>query len=161
MRKSLEAAALVFLVLIWGWTALALFGSNPLPAQIPIHFDLAGRPDRWGTPEMLWLIPLMAAVIYSLMTLVARYPSAFNFPMRVKPPTRPRLEAIALHLISWLKVEVLGLFFCIQQQAIQYARKGSTELSPAFLPMVLVMIFGTIAWHIVAMRRVGRDWDDG
>ena len=156
MRKSLEAAALVFLCLIWGWTANAIFGSDPLPAQIPVHFDLAGRPDRWGTPQMLWMIPLVTAVIYGLMTLVARYPSAFNFPVRIKPATRPRLEAIALNLLSWLKVEVLGLFFWIQFQAIQYARKGRGELSPAFLPMVLLAIFGTIGWHIIAMRRVGR-----
>jgi|SRR5580704_13049286 hypothetical protein len=156
MRKSLEAAALVLLCLTWGRTANALFGSDPLPAQIPIHFDLGGRPDRWGTPEMLWLMPLMTTVIYSLMTLVARYPSAFNFPMRIKPAARPHLEAIALNLISWLKVEVLGLFFWIQFQAIQYARNGSGELSPVFLPLALVTIFGTIAWHIVAMRRVGR-----
>ncbi len=154
MRKSLEAAALVLLCLTWGWTARALFGPDALPAQIPVHFDLAGRPDRWGTPEMLWLIPLMTAVIYSLMTLVARYPSAFNFPMRINPVTRPRLESIALNLISWLKVEVLGLFCWIQFQAIQYARKGRGELSPAFLPLVMITTFGTIAWHIIAMRRV-------
>ncbi|HEY2124719.1 MAG TPA: DUF1648 domain-containing protein [Chthoniobacterales bacterium] len=156
MRKSLETAALVLLCLTWGWTIEALFGSDPLPAQIPVHFDLAGRPDRWGSPQMLWLIPVMTALIYSLMTLVARYPSAFNFPMRIKPAARPRLESIALHLISWLKVEVVGLFFCIQYEAIQYARNRSGELSPAFLPLVLVVIFGTIAWHIIAMRRVGR-----
>ncbi len=153
MRKSLEAAALVLLCLTWGWTIQTL--SDPLPAQIPVHFDLAGRPDRWGSPQMLWLIPLMTAVIYGLMTLVARYPSAFNFTMRIKPATRPRLESIALNLISWLKVEVLGLFFWIQFQAIRYARRGSGELSPAFLPLVLVVIFGTIAWHIITMRRVG------
>jgi hypothetical protein len=93
-------------------------------------------------------------VIYTLMTLVARYPSAFNFPMRIKPAMRPRLESMALNLIGWLKVEVLGLFFWIQFQAIQFARNGRGELSPAFL--VLVAIFGTIAWHIIAMRRVGR-----
>ncbi len=156
MRKSLEAAALVLLCLTWGRTVHALFGADPLPARIAVHFDPAGRPDRWGTPQMLWLMPLMAAVIYSLMTLVARYPSAFNFPMRIKPAARPRLESIALNLVSWLKVEVLGLFFWIQFQAIQYARKGSGELSPAFLPLVLVTIFGTIAWHMIAMRRVGR-----
>jgi hypothetical protein len=156
MRKSLEAAALALLCLTWGWTIDALFGSDPLPAQIPTHFDLAGRPDRWGTPEMLWLVSLMTALIYSLMTLVARYPSAFNFPMRITPATRPRMESIALNLISWLKVEVLGLFFWIQFQAIQYARKGRGELSPAFLPLVLAAIFGTIAWHTIAMRRVGR-----
>jgi hypothetical protein len=156
MRKSLEAAALGLLCLTWGWTAAAIFGSDPLPVRIPVHFDLAGAPDRWGSRGTLWLIPLMAAVIYTLMTLVARYPSGFNFPMRIKPATRPRLESIALNLIGWLKVEVVGLFFWIQFQAIQYARNGRGELSPAFLPLVLVAIFGTIAGHIIAMRRVGR-----
>lgn len=156
MRSSLEAASLVLLCLAWGWTAYALFGANPLPTQIPVHFDVAGRPDRWGTPQMLWMFPVMSALTYGLMTLVARYPSAFNFPMRIKPATRPRLEAIALNLMSWLKVEVVGLFFWIQFQAVQFARKGRGELSPAFLPMVLIAIFGTIAWHIRAMRRVGR-----
>ena len=86
MRKSLEAAALVLLCLTWGRTVHALFGSDPMPAQIPVHFDLAGRPDRWGAPQMLWLIPLVAALIYSLMTMVARYPSAFNFPECVSCP---------------------------------------------------------------------------
>jgi hypothetical protein len=156
MRKSLEAAALVLLGLTWGWTAAAIFGSNPLPARIPVHFDPAGAPDRWGSRGSLWMIPLMTAVIYTLMTLVARYPSAFNFPMRIRPATRPQLESIALNLIGWLKVEVLALFFWIQFQAIQYARNGRGELSPAFLPLVLAAIFGTIAGHIIAMRRVGR-----
>lgn len=156
MRKSLEAAALVLLCLAWGCTVNAIFGSHPLPPQIPVHFDLEGRPDRWGTPQMLWLFPIMTAVIYGLMTLVARYPSAFNFPMRIRPATRPRLEALALNLISWLKVEVMGLFFWIQFQAIRFARNGQGELSRAFLPLVLIAIFGTIAWHITAMRRIGR-----
>jgi hypothetical protein len=156
MRKVLEAIALVLLCLTWGWTAHAIFGSNALPAQIPVHFDVAGRPDRWGTAQMLWMTPVMTAVIYGLMTLVARYPSAFNFPMRIKPATRPRLEAITLNLMSWLKAEVMGLFFWIQFQAIQYARRGRGELSPGFLPLVLIAIFGTIAWHLTVMRRAGR-----
>ena len=41
-------------------------------------------------------------------------------------------------------------------QTIQFARSGQGALSPFFLPCVLVVIFGTILWHISAMRRAGR-----
>lgn len=156
MRKGLETAALILLCLEWGWTARAIFGPDPLPAQIPAHFGLDGRPNRWGTPGMLWLTPVIATIIYGLMTLVARYPSAFNFPMRVRPADRPRLEAIALNLLSCLKAEVLGIFFWIQYQTIQVVRRGPGEFSRVFIPAALVAVFATISWHIFVMRRAAR-----
>ena len=90
------------------------------------------------------------------MSLVARYPAAFNFPMRVSPLARPRLERLALDLLAWLKVEITGLFAWIQCGTIRIVRQGQGRLTPAFLPLVLVAVFGTIAWHILAMRRAAR-----
>lgn len=156
MRKSLEIVALLLLLLTWGMTAYAVLGSNPLPARIPTHFNAAGQPDGWGTPSMLWLMPVVAAVIYLLMSLVARYPAAFNFPMRTAPAARRRLEGIALGMIAWLKAEVVGLFAWIQYQTVQFARRGQGTLSVMFLPAVLVVVFGTIAWHVAALRRAAR-----
>jgi len=131
-------------------------GPDPLPSRIPTHFNAAGQPDGWGTPGMLWVIPLVATVIYLLMTLVARYPSSFNFPIRVQPSARRQLEAVALRMLSWLKAEVVCLFACIQYKTIEFAHHGQGTLSPWFLPAVLIVIFGTIAWHIAAMRSAAR-----
>lgn len=156
MRKILEAIALVALLFTLGITALAVAGPQALPARIPTHFNAAGQPDGWGSPGMLWMMPIMAAGIYLLMTLVARFPSSFNFPMRVRPSARRQLEAIALNMLSCLKVELVCLFAAIQYWTIRIIRHGQGRLSPLFLPLVLVLIFGTIAWHIVRMRRVAR-----
>ena len=156
MRKIVDAFAVILLVLTVATTAHAVYGSDPLPDRIPTHFDAAGNPDGWGKPAMLWLLPVLSTAIFLLMTWVARFPSAFNFPARATVVTRPRLEAIALKMISWLKLEVIALFAWIQYQTIALARQGRGTLSPVFLPLVLVVVFGTTVWHIVAMRRVGR-----
>ena len=156
MRQTLEAVALLLLLCVWGVTAYALLGQHPLLARIPTHFDVSGRPDGWGTTAMLWLLPIVATVIYLLMTLIALYPSAFNFPLRTTPATRPRLEAIALDMVVCLKAEVVLLFAWIQFQTIRFARTGHASLWRGFLPAVLVVVFGTIAWHVRAMWRVGR-----
>jgi uncharacterized membrane protein len=155
MRKIVDAVAVILLVLTVAATAHAVYGPDPLPERIPTHFDAAGNPDGWGKPAMLWLLPFLSTAIFLLMTWVARFPSAFNFPARATVVT-PRLEAIALKMISWLKLEVIALFARIQYQTIALARQGRGTLSPAFLPLVLVVVFGTIVWHIVAMRQVGR-----
>jgi uncharacterized membrane protein len=153
MRKIAEAVALLLVVFIVAATAWAVLGPHPLPDRIPTHFDAAGNPDGWGRPGMLWLVPVMATAIYLLMTWVARFPSAFNFPIRLPAAARPRLEAIALNMIAWLKLEVVALFGWIQRQTIAFARQGHGTLSPVFLPLVLIVVFGTIVWHIAVMRR--------
>lgn len=156
MRKILETIALVMLLAMWATTALAISGPHRLPARIPIHFNAAGQPDGWGTPGMLWMMPVVATVIYLLMTLVARYPAAFNFRVRTTPAVRRQLEAIAIGLISWLKCEVVCLFAWIQYESIHLARSGQGTLPVLFMPAVLVVVFGTIAWHVAAMRRIAR-----
>ena len=154
MRKTIEIAGWLILLFIWAVTALAILGPDPLPQKIPTHFDMAGRPDGWGTPGMLWVLPAMATGISLLMRLVARFPAAFNFPMRIPPRARPQLEAIALNMISWLKVEVVGLFAWIQYWTLRMVRQGQGRLSPASVPVLLIAIFATIAWHVLRMRRV-------
>ena len=156
MRKTVEMVALCMVVFVWAVTANAVLGRNPLPAKIPTHFNAAGQPDGWGTPGMLWLVPVVGTVIYLLMTLAARYPAAFHFPMRTTVSARRKLEAIALSMISWLKVEVICLLAGIQYATIRFARNGEGTLSPVLMPLVLVAVFGTITWHIAAMRRVAR-----
>jgi len=154
MRKTLETVAVLLLLFMWAITGLAVLGPKPLTGRIATHFNANGQPDGWGVPAMIWLVPVVAILIYLLMSLVGRYPAAFHFPMRTTPVARRRLEGIALGMLSWLKAEVICLFAWIQFETIQFARQGEGVLPPFFLPAVLVVIFGTILWHIGAMRRV-------
>jgi len=156
MRRNLEIVALaVFAFLVW-ITFAAFYGPNRLPERIPIHFAKGGQPNGWGSPGGLWMLPLIAIVVYGLMSLVAQFPSAFNYPVRVTEQNRARMEELTLRMIAWLKLEIACLFTCIQWLIIQGARQGTLTLSPLVVPPCIAVIFFTIGWHIVAMFRSAR-----
>jgi uncharacterized membrane protein len=156
-RAGLKAMGFVALAGLWALTGYAVYGPHPLPARIATHFDASGQANGWGEPRMLWLLPIVATGVYGAMWLVARHPAAFNYPIRVTAATRPKLESMTLGMISWLQFELVCLFVWIQWAIVRSAQAGRSALSPALLPTVLLIIFGTIAWHFVAMLRIGRD----
>lgn len=156
MRKVLEAIGIVALLFL-GWiTWRALAGPDHLPDRIPTHFDIAGQPNGWGSPNSLWLLPAVGLLIYLTISVVARFPGAFNYPVRVTSGNRDALQQLALNMIAWLKAELACLFAGIQLAIIDAARQLRSGFSPLFLPLSLLIVFGTIGWHFVAMRRAGR-----
>ena len=156
MRKNLEAVCLGALAVMAWITYQAFHGPNSLPDRIPTHFDLAGNPNGWGSPRTLLLLPVVALGIYLIITVVALFPSAFNYPVRVTASNRARLEELALGMIAWLKVELLCFFTMLQWVIIQAVRNGRGTLSPWVMPPALLVIFGTVGWYIVCMFRASR-----
>jgi uncharacterized membrane protein len=156
LRKALAVVALAALAGLWTITVQAICGAHPLPARIATHFDAAGQVNGWGEPRMLWLLPIIATFVVVLMTLVSFYPQSFNYPMRVTPANRPRLQAVTLSMIAYLRAELVCLFLWIQYEIIRSARQGRSSLSPWFLPVVIAIVFATIIVHFVAVIRAGR-----
>jgi len=156
IRRILEVLSLAGVLFTAWMTAAALYGPGGLPARIATHFDAAGNANAWGSRGALLAVPLTAILLYILMSVVSRYPSAFNYPVRVTPKNRPRLEALALEMIAWLKAEIVWLFAWIQHITLDLARHGRGSLSPLFMPFVLAVVFATILIYVLAMRRVGK-----
>lgn len=153
MRKTLELAGLIALAILAWITYAALYGPNRLPDRVPTHFDAAGNANAWGSPAGMIIMPVIAGGIYLLMTVVARFPAAFNYPVRVTPATLPRLQAITLNMIASIKLELVCLFAVLQWVFVHSARSGEGHLFPRVLPVFLVLIFGTVALHLIALFR--------
>ena len=156
IRKNLEVVSVAGVLLMAWITAAAFHGPGGLPARIPVHFNALGQADGWGSRGSLLGLPIVAILLYILMTVVSRYPAVFNYPVRVTPQTRPRLQELALEMIAWLKAELVWLFVWIEHVTIELARRGEGSLSPFFMPVVLAVVLGTILGYAMAMRRVGR-----
>lgn len=151
MRKTLDAVGLAALaVLVW-ITLRALYGPAHLPGRIPTHFKAAGQPDGWGSPVALLILPCIALAIYALMTIVGRNAAVFNYPVRVTPRNRARLEALALSMIAWIKVELACIFAVMQWFTLRVAVHPQQGFPAALMPVTLVAVFGTVAAHIAAM----------
>ncbi|MGO9336946.1 MAG: DUF1648 domain-containing protein [Terracidiphilus sp.] len=156
MRKTLEAIGIAFLALLAWITWSALNGPNPLPQRIPTHFNAMGEPNAWGSPATLWLLPAVAAFVFLLISVVSMFPAAFNFPVRSTPMNRPRLVALTLQMMAWVKVELVSLFLYIQWSIIESVRQVHAALSPVIVPLFLVAVFVTLAAHGVAVFRAAR-----
>jgi uncharacterized membrane protein len=156
VRKTLAIIAVAALAALWTLTAQAIYGAPPLPPRIPTHFDLAGNINGWSGPRMLWLLPAIATCVVALMTVIGFYPRTFNYPVRVTPANRPRLEAITLGMIAWLRAEFACLFLWIQYVIIRSARTGRDSLSGALLALAVATILATVAAHLVATIRSAR-----
>jgi hypothetical protein len=156
MRKWLEGVALLAMGLHISITILALFGSDRLPERIPIHFDALGRPDGWGSPAMLVLLPAITLIIYLLFTVVTSFPGAFHYPVRVTVLNRQRMQNLALDLMAWLKVEIVGLLTWMQWLTIEVAHDPGRTV-PAMTAVALVAVFATFTFYIVLMFRAGRE----
>lgn len=156
MRRTLQVVGVLGLAFAWAITIAALYGPHRLPLRIPVHFDAAGRVNGWGAPGTLWLMPIVATVVYALMAWVTRYPSAFNYPVRVTPATRPRLQALTITMIACLQAEVVCLFAWIQWATVESARRGRSALAPWSILAAILVIWITIGWYVVAMIRISR-----
>jgi uncharacterized membrane protein len=156
MNRALEAIGLGSLAALFWVTCRALYGPDPLPGRIPTHFDVTGQPNSWGSPSTLMFLPVVALALYVLMTVVSRFPSAFNYPVSVTAENRPRLQALSLRMIAWLKVELVCLFMVIQFAILDAVRQGRFTLSPVLVPLFIVAVFATAVGHVVNMFHAAR-----
>ena len=156
MRRSLHILTLIVFAWLVFLTAEALVGPHKLPSRIPTHFDAAGDPNDWSGPQTLLGLPFGALVLYGILTLVERRPESFHFNVTVTADKLPRLQALAIDMIAWLRLEVVLLFTWIQSLLIAGARSSHSAPPPAFLPVVLGVLIATIAVYVVQFRRAAK-----
>ncbi|MGA2569791.1 MAG: DUF1648 domain-containing protein [Terracidiphilus sp.] len=153
MRKLLEAVSLAILAALFLVVGFALYGPDRLPAQIPTHFDAAGNANGWGSPLALLSLPIIALGVYLAMTVVARFPAMFSYPVPVTDENRPRLEALTLDMIAWLKAETAGLCAAITWVWVCAIRHPGQGFSPLWVLIFVGAILVTVGLYIRAMFR--------
>ena len=130
----------------------ALFVYPTLPETIPTHFGLDGKANGFGGRESIFFPFVVALVVYILLSVISRFPQAFNYPWRVTEANAPRLYAVSRRLLTWLKAEMVLLFGYITWAIIRYTTVAPGPFDPWFILAVILVIFGTIGYFIYQMR---------
>lgn len=160
MRKSLEVVALAMLAVLFWITYTAIAGPQHLPDRVPMHFDIHGTPNGWGSPNALWLMPAIGAALYLIITLVSFFPGTFHYPVVVPEKHIPAAREITLNMVAWIKVELVCLLTWLQSILIRAARTGDGHLPPLFVPVFVGIIFATIGLHLIRILRVAKAGQD-
>ena len=158
MRKTMEVLALGVLGILYWITYAALYGPDRLPARVPTHFDISGQPNAWGSPENLWLLPIVGAGLYLLMTALGSIQfRSYNLPVRVTQANLPFIQKQTSVMVAWIKFEMLCLFTYIQAEIIHAARSREFRLSPVMIPVFVGVILATLGWNVVVILRGAKE----
>lgn len=161
MRVSL-LFILATLAVLWIGSA-AMYGD--LPDRIPLHFNFAGEPDRWGPKSagMWFLLPMVATAIGVVMVALshwaARKPELINFPGKEDLLALPveRREPAIRHLVAM--TDWIGVCVVVCLAVVQYAIYGAAlgRSSSGMIPAaVLVGCVGPLVAILIQSARINR-----
>jgi len=125
-----------------------------LPHTIPTHFNGAGQPDGYGGKGMIWLLPAITIIMYSVLSVVNLFPFRFNFPFNINEENAPRLYQHAMRSIRILNLLLVILFFYLTWQSISLANGKSGGLGLMFLPLTIFVIIIFLLYMIMRMYKL-------
>ncbi|MDF2904849.1 MAG: hypothetical protein K0R34_170 [Herbinix sp.] len=147
-HKGIELATIAVLIIMVTYP-IAIW--NTLPDKLPMHYNVAGEIDRWGSRAELFTLPVIGLFMYGLLSLVSSFPSTWNIPVTITRENRTRVYQCTKSMLLLMKLEVIILFAYLEYQVI-----GQRELTGSFLSIVLLVIFGTIVYFIRRMYKVAK-----
>lgn len=144
-EKFIELIGILGLILI---IVITIFYYNKLPNVIPTHFNAAGKANGWGGKGSLIILPIIVYILYIGLTILKKYPHIYNYICEITELNAREQYQSARTMITLLKAELVYFFAYIQWGTIKSASTNSEGLSLWFLPITLIIIFGTIGYYI-------------
>lgn len=129
---------IVYTIAIW----------SQLPDQVPAHYNAAGDVNRWGSKWELILLPVIAALLAVFMSFLEKHPEWHNY-MKLNEHNIEFQYKNSRMLLNVLKNECVLLFVFLTYSTEQVALGNIDSLGIVFLPVFLIIIFGSMAFFIV------------
>jgi hypothetical protein len=89
--------------------------------------------------------------MFFFLTVIARFPKIFNLPKPVGDPDRPRLEALAVGLLAWLRLEIACLFAYILWSTLFVAAHRGAGLGEWLIALPCSTILLTVGLYLRRM----------
>lgn len=164
--RSLPFLTLGFVVLAAAaMVAYAAAHYAELPERIPVHFDLAGQPDRWAakSPAQLLLLPGMTLALGGFMSwmglLLAHAKRALRHPGTERSAeAQRRFRAAVGRVLCGTTVLVTAMLAALHVEQLRAAEGHGAALGPlvavwAFASTMLAL--GGVAWLMVRYGQGG------
>lgn len=146
LALALFIGSVVYLITVW----------TTLPGEVPAHYNGAGEVDRWGSKWEMIILPVISLMMWIGMTVLERYPHVYNYTNLTKENAHAQYLNGRL-MINVLKNVIVVIFSYLTWKDIQIALGYQDSLGVWFLPVFLVLIFGSMGYFIVRSFRLSKD----
>lgn len=138
--------SLIYLISVW----------TTLPGEVPAHYNGVGEVDRWGSKWEMIILPITGGIMWIGMTVLERYPHVYNYTNITKENVRVQYLNGRM-MINVLKNLIVVIFAYLTWKDVQIALGHQDSLGVWFLPVFLVLIFGSMGYFIVKSFRLSKD----
>jgi hypothetical protein len=129
------AAIAPLLIILRAW--------DTLPEEIPVHFGITGRPDRWGGRWQAWILPVVALGVYALFSFIT---GTWDWILG-RQPAFPR----GMELLLFMKPMTGLMLGYITLGMVRVARKEAERLNPWITLTLLALLIApsiALAWTV-------------
>ena len=145
LQRVLHLASILLLAALFLFV-LRRFGS--LPEKIPGHYNAAGEVDRWGSRSELLTCPILSLVLFAVMFALERFPQIWNTGVEVTEENREFVYRTLRTMMA-----ALELVFVLTFGALTVFQANAQPLPLLFLPIDLLLLFGTLAVFLIRLFR--------
>jgi uncharacterized membrane protein len=150
VRELIALAGLVF-----AGAVVADFYSR-LPERIATHFNAEGVANGLGARSTLWVLVGIAVLLYGALSVINFVPRVVNLKRPLAPAQDKAVLAEAMAMVGWIKVELCWMFAYLCLAMVRNGMGLQVGLGAWFLPVTLVVVFGTCGFYMMRVFRAIR-----
>lgn len=94
---------------------------NSLPEQVPIHFNMAGEADGFGSKKSVIGLLFLHAFLITILYLLSKTPHIFNYPKSLTQENYKQHYILATRMLRMLNLGISLIFAGIFIQIIAYS----------------------------------------
>lgn len=137
-QKILECFCLSILALM---IVLTLILWSNAPDIVPAHYNLSGVVDRWGSKNEILILPVIALLLYCLLSVVECFPQIWNIPFTITEHNRIPVLLQMKTMLKVIKIEITIMFSLIMFFSLTGIFMGSVLTSCTILFFATILLF--------------------
>ncbi|MDF2607352.1 MAG: hypothetical protein K0S34_1547 [Bacillales bacterium] len=134
---------LIYLKLSW----------SDIPETVPMHFDSTGKVDNYGAKEFIFILPMVGAILWIMLTILEKFPHTYNYINLTSENIEKQYKNGSM-MINILKNEISIFFTYLTWNTVNIAISKNVSLNNYFLLIFLTTIFGSIAVFFIRSIRL-------
>lgn len=130
----IEFISITLLILMWVY---CIVNYMELPDTIATHFNGAGEPDGYGSRQTVWIIPIIATVMYIGLFILNKYPHMHNYMVNITEENALKNYKFSTRIVRVVNFLCVLLMTYITYMIVESAFGKQFNLGTWFVPVVI------------------------
>jgi len=153
IEKSITDRMVEFVV--YGGVAISwiyvILHYGSLEDTIPVHFNVSGQADGFGSKASIWWLPAVCTVLVAMMQMLSLIPHTFNYPITINSANAEKQYRLAIQMLRYLSLSIVIIFLILEITTVESARNDAEMGGAWMLPVILLVTLTPIAFFVYKM----------